>query len=153
MRRFSGRSSRPLMEPSTPAAATKARYSASRRPASRRSSTTAPNSTCAPFYQTKATHAIALALDSQGRLLAGTESPGRVFQIDANGKPFVLLDSTYNEIHQLRVDAGGVIYAAAIRGRNPSANSSAPADTSTDSSAPIPVVSVSTEVTAIANLD
>ena len=48
-----------------------------------------------------------LAFDREGRLLAGTESPGRVFQLDAAGKPFVLLDSPYNEIRALRVDANG----------------------------------------------
>jgi WD40 repeat protein len=110
-----------------------------------------PDGRGAPFYQTKATHAISLALDAQGRLLAGTESPGRVFQIDASGKPFVLLDSSYNEIHQLRVAANGVIYAAAVRGRGPAASSTPepPADTSTS----VPIPSVTTEVTAIAIVD
>jgi hypothetical protein len=112
----------------------------------------APDGKGAPFYQTKATHAISLAFDGQGRLLAGTESPGRVFQIDANGKPFVLLDSSYNEIHQLRVDANGVIYAAAVRGRASGSGSSAP-DSSSDAGAPIPIPSVSTEITAIAIVD
>jgi sugar lactone lactonase YvrE len=106
----------------------------------------------APFYQTKATNAIALAFDTQGRLLAGTESPGRVFQIDPSGKPFVLLDSNYNEIHQLRVDPNGVIYAAAVRGRSP-ASSSAPPEPAPDTSGPTPIASVSTEVTAIAIVD
>lgn len=111
-----------------------------------------PDGKGAPFYQTKATHAISLALDSQGRLLAGTESPGRVFQIDANGKPFVLLDSSYNEIHQLRVDPNGVIYAAAIRGRGPSSGASQP-DQSTEAPTAVPIPSVSTEITAIAIVD
>ena len=52
-----------------------------------------PDGKGAPFYETKATHAMTLAFDREGRLLAGTESPGRVFRIDASGKPFVLLDS------------------------------------------------------------
>jgi len=112
-----------------------------------------PDGKGAPFYQTKATHAIALAIDSQGRLIAGTESPGRVFQIDANGKPFVLLDSSYNEIHQLRVDPNGVIYAAAIRGRGPSGGAASPPDQPTDTTAAVPIPSVSTEITAIAIVD
>src|SRR5207247_1399919 len=37
-------------------------------------------------------------------------------RLDANGKPFVLLDSPYNEIHTLRLDPKGVIYAAALSG-------------------------------------
>ncbi len=112
----------------------------------------APDGKGAPFYQTRATHAISLAFDGQGRLLAGTESPGRVFQIDANGKPFVLLDSSYNEIHQLRVDANGVIYAAAVRGRAGTTGSSQP-DSGSDAGAPTPIPSVSTEITAIAIVD
>jgi hypothetical protein len=89
-----------------------------------------------------------LAFDREGRLLAGTESPGRIFQIDANGKPFVLLDSPYNEIHALRVDSKGVIYAAAVSGRSPSGQPT-PAQPSQESPAQ-PVPSVSTEITAIA---
>ena len=72
------------------------------------------------FYATKATHAMTLAFDRDGQLLAGTESPGRVFRLDASGKPFVLLDSSYNEIHTLRVDSRGNIYVAAVGGRGPS---------------------------------
>ena len=48
-----------------------------------------------------------------GELIAGTESPGRVFRIDAAGKAFVLLDSPFREIHALRLAADGTIYAAA----------------------------------------
>ena len=105
-----------------------------------------------PFYQTKATHAISLAFDREGRLLVGTESPGRVFQVDATGKPFVLLDSPFNEIHSLRVDPEGVIYATALSGRQP-AEDRAPAR-ATPAPTPQPAVpSVSTEITAIAIAD
>ena len=105
----------------------------------------------APFYETKATHAMSLAFDGQGRLLAGTESPGRVFQIDRSGKPFVLLDSGYNEIHRLRVDRSGTIYALALRGRNtrPTTGAPEPASTSGGESGSGATVSVSTEVTAV----
>ena len=41
---------------------------------------------------------------------------GRLFRLDANGKPFVLLDSPHNEIHTLKLDPKGVIYAAAFSG-------------------------------------
>ena len=53
-----------------------------------------PDGKGAPFYQTKATHVIALAFQPDGQLLAGTESPGRLFRIDRAGKAFLLLDST-----------------------------------------------------------
>jgi hypothetical protein len=105
------------------------------------------------FYQTKTTHAISLAFESDGHLLVGTESPGRLFRLDATGKPFVLLDSPYNEIHTLRLDSKGVIYAAAVSGAtgggtiSPPSNPEPPAPTATAT------VSVSTEITAIAVVD
>lgn len=110
-----------------------------------------PNGTGMPFYETKATHAISLAFDREGRLLVGTESPGRVFQIDPTGKPFVLLDSAYNEIHTLRVDNTGTIYAAAVRGR-PASDTRPPAQLTPEPTPP-PVATVSTEITAIAVVD
>jgi hypothetical protein len=99
-----------------------------------------------------------LALDRQGRLLAGTESPGRVFQIESTGKPFVLLDSGYGEIHQIRVRQDGSIFAAAVRGRaTPASPSTSSSDTDTTSSSSdtggTVTVSVSTEVTAVAVAD
>ncbi len=113
-----------------------------------------PDGRGAPFYQTKATHAMTLAFDREGQLLAGTESPGRVFRIDAGGKAFVLLDSTYNEIHQLRVDPAGTIYAAAVRGRSSGGGvGAAESSTVTPDPTPTPVASVSTEITAIAVAD
>ena len=102
------------------------------------------------FYQTKTTHAISLALESDGHLLVGTESPGRLFRLDANGKPFVLLDSAYNEIHTLKIDPKGVIYAAAVSGPG---GSSAPTPTPPNpepQQAATATVTVSTEITAIA---
>jgi len=104
------------------------------------------------FYQTKTTHAISLAIENDGHLLVGTESPGRLFRLDANGKPFVLLDSPYNEIHTLRLDPKGVIYAAAVSGAVGSMPSTPPSSAE-PSSSPTPTVSVSTEITAIAVVD
>jgi hypothetical protein len=98
-----------------------------------------------PFYQTKATHVMTLAFDREDRLLAGTASPGRVFQIDASGRPFVLLDSPYDEIHTVRVNADGEIYVAAVRGRAVPAGAPTPAPAQT--AAPVQQTSsVSTEV-------
>lgn len=109
----------------------------------------APNGTGAPFYATKATHAMTLAFDRQGQLLAGTESPGRVFRLDAAGKPFVLLDSSYNEIRALRVDATGNIYVAAVSGRSPGAAERAQPQPAASQAAPL-TPSVTTEVTVVA---
>ena len=103
------------------------------------------------FYQTKATHAMALTLDREGRLLAGTGSPGRVFQIDSTGKPFVLLDSTYNEIHTLRTEPSGVVYVAAVSAR-PSTSQPEPARQAPESTT-TPIPTVSTEITSVAIAD
>jgi hypothetical protein len=112
-----------------------------------------PDGNGAPLYETKATHAIALTFDREARLLVGTESPGRVFQIDSTGKPFVLLDSPYNEIHALRVDPGGVIYAAALSGRPTPSEDRGNIRPTPEPPPPPPVPSVSTEITAISIAD
>ena len=111
-----------------------------------------PNGNGSVFYLTKTTHAISLAIESDGHLLVGTESPGRLFRLDATGKPFVLLDSPYNEIHTLRLDPKGVIYAAAVSG----ATGGGVSATTPNPEPPPPAtatVSVSTEITAIAIVD
>ncbi len=69
------------------------------------------------FFSTKATHAVSLAFDAANQLLVGTGAPGRIFRVDAAGKGFLLLDTTYQEIHAMRVDSKGVIYAAAQSSR------------------------------------
>jgi hypothetical protein len=115
----------------------------------------APDGKGAPFYKTNATHATALTLDKAGNLLVGTGSPGRVLRVDPAGKPFVLLDSPFQEIHVLRFDSKGALYAGALSGR-PSGGatpaqeggSSDQPSTSNDR-APVASVSVSTEITAI----
>jgi hypothetical protein len=106
------------------------------------------------FYRTKASHVVSLAFDRQGNLLAGTESPGMVFRIDPQGKAFVLMDSSFREIHAVRVDEKGVIYAAAI-GAKP-AQEGAGTETQTggvETTRPTGVPSVSTEITAISMVD
>ena len=105
------------------------------------------------FYQTKTTHAISLALESDGHVLVGTESPGRLFRLDATGKPFVLLDSPYNEIHTLRIDPKGVIYAAAVSGATGGGGGTPPPSNPEPGTPTTATVSVSTEITAIAIVD
>ena len=99
-----------------------------------------------PFYHTNATHVLSLTFDAQGNLLTGTEAPGQVFRIDRDGEAFVLLDSSYREIRALRVDDDGIIYAVAVSGT--SARADQPPSEPT-SPAPVPSVSVSTEITAV----
>ena len=117
----------------------------------------APDGKGAPFYRTKSTHATALVFDKTGNLLVGTESPGKVLRIDASGKGFVLLDTPFQEIRSLRFDDKGMLYVAAMSGR-PSSGAgpivaSAPEPLSTGGRAPVPVVTVSAEITSIAIVD
>src|SRR5262249_9125760 len=103
-----------------------------------------------------ATHATALAFDRAGNLLVGTSSPGRVIRVDPSGKPFVLLDSPFQEIRSLRFDDKGMLYVAALNGRSPSGGAPTTTDTS-ERAAPepqrTPVPSVSAEITSIAIVD
>ena len=117
----------------------------------------APDGKGTAFFRTKSTHATALAMDRAGNLLVGTESPGKVIRVDSDGKGFVLLDTPYQEIRGLRFDDKGQLYAAALNGRAgggaapaPSMGTDQPLETGR---APVPSVSVSTEITAIAVVD
>jgi len=106
------------------------------------------------FYKTRSANVVALTFDKAGNLLAGTESPGRVFRIDREGKAFVLLESAFREIHSLRVDDKGVIYAAAVAAKGGGASEERPPDTTTAEparSAPVP--SVTAEITGFSVID
>jgi hypothetical protein len=108
------------------------------------------------FYKTNTTNVVSLAIDKAGNLLAGTESPGRIFRIDRSAKAFVVLDSSFKEIHALKLGADGTIYAAAFSGQPGGEDRSAPsisvtpADTAA-SRAPVPTVSA--EITGITVVD
>jgi hypothetical protein len=106
------------------------------------------------FFATKASHAVALAFDQTQQLVVGTGTPGRVFRVDAAGKGFLLLDTTYQEIHSIRVDPKGVLYAAA----QSSPRFQGGGDSLTDTGGAPPAVTpsipnVSTEVTSISVVD
>jgi hypothetical protein len=106
------------------------------------------------FYRTKATHVVSLAFDRSGNLIAGTESPGMVFRIDPRAKAFVLLDSPYREIHAVRLDDKGAIYAAAVGAKAGSADQPA-SETGAQAEAarPVTIPSVSTEIGAVSIVD
>lgn len=113
----------------------------------------APDGKGEKFFSTKATHAVSLAFDASNQLLVGTGAPGRMFRIDTAGKGFLLLDTPFQEIHAMRVDPRGVIYAAAQSGRG-----QGDADTVSEPIAVPPPVTpsipnVSTEITSIAVVD
>jgi len=107
----------------------------------------APDGKGEVFYRTKTTHVRALYVASDGALLAGTESPGRVFRVTADGAGFLLLDSGLQEISALRPGAAGVVYAAALTGRGDDRSPSPMI--SPEPSRPMPIPSVSTEITSM----
>jgi hypothetical protein len=119
-----------------------------------------PDGKGAKFYETKATHATALALDKAGNLIVGTESPGRVLRVDPSGKAFMLLDTPFQEIRTLKFDDKGQLFVAAVNGRTSGSSApSVPVESGAASPsveigrAPVPTVTVSTEITSIAVVD
>ena len=68
------------------------------------------------FAETKQRHVVSLALDAEGRLLAGADPNGIIYRIDSNGRLFALHDSDQPEIRSLQVAPNGDIYAAAMGG-------------------------------------
>ena len=89
-----------------------------RRRATRASSTrSARTAKAAVFYKTNTTHAMTLAFDKAGNLLAGTGTGGKVLRIDPDGKAFVLLDSPFQEIRSLRFDDKGVLLRRCVERR------------------------------------
>ena len=118
------------------------------RPATRASSTRSPPTEKATrFYKTNAGNVVSLAFTKTGELIAGTESPGRVFRIDPSGKAFVLLESPFREIHAVRLAEDGTIYAVAVNGTQ--GGESRATDPLPAEPARPPVPSVSTEITAM----
>jgi hypothetical protein len=113
-----------------------------------------PDGKGAVFYKTRSTNVVTLALDKAGNLLAGTESPGRVFRIGKDGQAFVLLESGFREIHSIRINESGVIYATAVAAKSGTGGDSAAVDMPTvEPSKPASVPSVSTEITGVTVID
>jgi sugar lactone lactonase YvrE len=112
-----------------------------------------PDGKGAKFFASKTAHAVSLAFDQNHQLLVGTGAPGRVFRVDAAGKGFLLLDTTYQEIHAIRVDAKGVIYAAAQSGRPQGGGESLTESTMAPPPVTPSIPNVSTEVTSITVVD
>ena len=68
------------------------------------------------YYETGQSHVTALAFDSQGNLLAGTEPNGILYRISAKDKAFVLYNASLPEIRSIVPMPDGTIYAAALGG-------------------------------------
>jgi hypothetical protein len=83
------------------------------------------------WYDTGQSHVTGLAVDSQKRLLAGTEPNGILYRISAKDKAFVLYDANLPEIRAIVPMPDGSVYAAALGGsvakRAQSANQAAQA--------------------------
>jgi hypothetical protein len=112
----------------------------------------APDGKGQKFFASKTAHAVSLAFDQNRQLLVGTGAPGRVFRVDASGKGFLLLDTSYQEIHALRVDPKGVIYAAAQSGRSQGGSDSPDVPVVTPPVS-VSIPNVSTEITSISVVD
>jgi hypothetical protein len=105
------------------------------------------------FFASKTAHAVSLAFDQNRQLLVGTGAPGRVFRVDAAGKGFLLLDTIYQEIHAIRVDPKGVVYAAAQSGRAQGGGESMTESPMAPPTVTPSIPNVSTEITSITVVD
>ncbi|MEP7116094.1 MAG: hypothetical protein ABI880_00825 [Acidobacteriota bacterium] len=112
-----------------------------------------PTGTAEPLYTATATHIVSLAFDSERRLVLGTESPGRVFRIDADGRPFLLLDTGLQEVRALRADTHGRVYAAAQARRGDGGGSADSITPAQPVALAQPVASVSVSITAMSVVD
>ncbi len=68
------------------------------------------------YYETGQSHITGLAVDSQGRVLAGTEPNGILYRITAKDKAFVLYDANLPEIRAIVPMPDGSVYVAALGG-------------------------------------
>ena len=100
------------------------------------------------LYTSSAAHVVSMTFDAERRLVVGTESPGRVFRIGADNRPFLLLDTSLQEVRALRVDARGRIFAAA-QARRPGGDGGGEATPVVDAPRAAPVASVSVSITAM----
>jgi cell wall-associated NlpC family hydrolase len=71
------------------------------------------------FYRTQETNARALAMDSRGNLVVGTEPDGLVIRVSPSGEGFVLYETPKREVTAVVVAADGAIYAATAGTKQP----------------------------------
>jgi WD40 repeat protein len=73
------------------------------------------------FFKSDEEHIRCLAWDAKGNLIAGSDGSGLVYQINAQGKGYVLFEAPKREITAVAVAANGTIYAASVgdKSRNP----------------------------------
>lgn len=107
--------------------------------------------TAEPLYTSSAAHVVSMTFDGERRLVVGTESPGRVFRLGADNRPFLLLDTNLQEVRALRADGRGRLYVAAQARRSGDGGGDAPAVV--DAPRAQPVASVTVSITAISVVD
>ncbi len=66
------------------------------------------------FFKSDEQHIRALAWDSKGNLIAGTDGTGLVYRISPDGKGYVLFEAPRREIPALAIAADGTIFAASM---------------------------------------
>lgn len=104
------------------------------------------------WYETGQSHITGLAVDSQNRLLAGTEPNGILYRITAKDKAFVLYDANLPEIRAIVPMPDGTVYAAALGGstakRAQSANQAAQGNATSGTAVTSSVTSITVEAQA-----
>ena len=109
--------------------------------------------TAEALYTSSAAHVVSMTFDGERRLVVGTESPGRVFRIGADNRPFLLLDTNLQEVRALRADGRGRLYVAAQARRMGGGDGGGDAPTVVDAPPAQPVASVSVSITAMSVVD
>jgi hypothetical protein len=108
----------------------------------------AADGTGTALYTSSAAHVVSMIVDAD-RLIVGTESPGRVFRLDADGRPFLLLDTNLQEVRALRLDGRGRLYVVAQARRSGGGDGGGDPLTLPEPSRAAPVPTVTTEITAM----
>jgi len=91
---------------------------------------------------------VSLAVDDQGRVLAGTETPGRLYRFETGDRPFVLLDSGLTQLAAIAVSPAGVVYAAAIAKGDEASSSAGESASVAIATAPPPTPGASTSTSS-----
>lgn len=99
------------------------------------------------YYATGQTHVTSLAIDSKGRLLAGSDPNGLLYRIEAKEKGFVLYDSALQEIRSIVEAPDGALYVAAL-GPAAAQKQAAAASTAATGFSQVPAVTTTITVTA-----
>jgi hypothetical protein len=66
------------------------------------------------FFKSDEAHIRCLAWDAKGNLIAGSDGSGLVYQINPQGKGYVLFEAPKREVTAVAVAANGTIYAANV---------------------------------------